>query len=245
MNQDLWELYAQLRCAHLVDLTHTFYPTQPHFPGDPVEERTEITNIADSGYAVTQYRLVGQWGTHIDAPAHFLQSGRTVDRIDTDDMISPLVVLDCHRDVQTNPDFQLDKKALVSWEATYGPIPENSFVAFRSDWSKRWPDQHALLGLDNHGHRHSPGWTVDAINFLVQHRGIRAIGHETFDTDPGFLVDRGEMPAQYAILAHDRWQIELLTNLDKLPARGGLLWASWPKPLGGTGFPARAIALIS
>ena len=36
----------------------------------------------------------------------------------------------------------------------------------------------------------------------------------------------------------------MLTNLDQVPEAGALLIVTWPKPDGGTGFPARVIAII-
>ena len=55
-------------------------------------------------------------------------------------------------------------------------------------------------------------------------------------------VDAGA-PAETYILEQDRWQIELLANLDRVPARGALIVATWPKPAGGSGFPARCFAI--
>ena len=39
-----------------------------------------------------------------------------------------------------------------------GKIPEGSFVAFRLDWSKRWPSQDAMRNLDDQGIQYTPGW---------------------------------------------------------------------------------------
>jgi kynurenine formamidase len=35
-----------------------------------------------------------------------------------------------------------------------------------------------------------------------------------------------------------------LTNTDKLPEGGALIVSAWPKPLDGTGFPARVFAIL-
>lgn len=227
------DLWALIRRCRFVDLTHACAPGQPRFPGDPDEQRVQLSTVAADGCAVIQHTLVGQWGTHVDAPNHFVAGGRSVDALLVDEMISPLVVLDFHTEVAANPEFLLQPDHILRWEKHCGKIPDGAFVAFRSDWSKRWPSQQAM---ENGGK--CPGWSVAAIDFLVEHRNIRAIGHETFDTDPS-------LKAQRAILAHDRWQIELLTNLDQLPATGALLVATWPKIKDGTGFPARVFALIA
>jgi kynurenine formamidase len=38
--------------------------------------------------------MVGQYGTHVDPPAHFAEDGITMDRIPLKQMILPLVVFD-------------------------------------------------------------------------------------------------------------------------------------------------------
>jgi|SRR5437867_6205525 len=48
---------------------------------------------------------VGQWGTHVDSPAHFVKGLRTVDQIDPKEMILPLVVIDVHGEAAANPDY--------------------------------------------------------------------------------------------------------------------------------------------
>ena len=64
------------------------------------------------------------------------------------------------------------------------------------------------------------------------------------DTDPGATVSRGSAPAETYILGTDRWQIELLANLERVPPTGALMVATWPKPHRGSGFPARAFAIV-
>ena len=45
--------------------------------------------------------------------------------------------------------------------------------------------------------------------------------------------------------AEDRLRpIELLANLDKVPEAGAIVVATFPKPKGGSGFPARVFAIV-
>jgi kynurenine formamidase len=41
-----------------------------------------------------------------------------------------------------------------------------------------------------------------------------------------------------------KYQIELLTNLDQVPESGVIAIVSFPKPQGGSGFPARVFAIV-
>ena len=46
------------------------------------------------------------------------------------------------------------------------------------------------------------------------------------------------------VLGLNHYQIEMLANLDRIPEAGALVMVTWPKPEGGTGFPARVIAIL-
>ena len=48
------------------------------------------------GFFTELFTHVGQWGTHVDPPAHFIKGLRTVDQIELKEMILPLVVIDVH-----------------------------------------------------------------------------------------------------------------------------------------------------
>ncbi len=130
----------------LVDLTHAFEPGIPRWPGFPDEKRETIywydkgKGTMGDGFFSEIYTHVGQWGTHVDPPAHFIRGLRTVDQIELKEMILPLVVIDVHEEVARNPDYTLSLDRVKKWEKDHGPIPAGSFVAMRTDWSKRWPD---------------------------------------------------------------------------------------------------------
>ncbi len=77
-----------------------------------------------------------------------------------------------------------------------------------------------------------------------EERGITASGHETTDTDPGVATSRDDYSLEAYILGLNRYQIELLANLDGVPESGALVVVSFPKPAGGSGFPARVFAIL-
>jgi len=239
-----------MKSKPFVDLTHAFGPGIPHWPGFPDEKREtrcyydEGVGSLGSGYFVHHYTLVGQWGTHVDPPAHFAKSGRTVDEIDVKEMFLPLVILDVHEAVEKNPDYTLTLKDVDQWEQRHGPIPEGAFVAMRTDWSKRWPDQVKMRNEDEKKVSHYPGWSLEVLQFLYEKRKITASGHETTDTDPGNATSKDDYSLETYILKSNHFQIELLTNLDKVPEYGALVIVTFPKPKNGFGFPARVFAIL-
>ena len=95
----LWQIQKLLASKKYVDLTHAFAPGIPRWPGFPDETRKTIywydppkdgSAVADkrpdtmgSGFFSELFTHVGQWGTHVDPPAHFITCLRTLDPIDS------------------------------------------------------------------------------------------------------------------------------------------------------------------
>ncbi len=197
-----------------------------------------------SGFFAEEYCHVGQWGTHVDPPAHFVKGLRTLDEIGLKEMILPLVVLDVHEKVARNPDYTLSLEDVNAWESKHGPIPPGSFVALRTDWSKLWPDAAGMQNKDTNGVAHYPGWSLAVLKYLYEGCHITASGHETTDTDPGLATSRDDYSLETYILGQNHYQIELLANLDKVPEAGALVVVSFPKPKRGSGFPARVFVIL-
>jgi kynurenine formamidase len=246
----LLEIYKALHSKRFVDLTHAFGPGIPHWPGFPDEKRETLYHYDEgvgslgAGFFAQRYTLVGQWGTHVDPPAHFARGLRTVDQIDPREMLLPLAVLDVHEAARANPDYTVTMKDVEGWEQRHGPVPEGAFVALRTDWSKRWPDVAKMRNEDARKVAHYPGWSLPVLRHLYEKRKVTASGHETTDTDPGVATSRGDYSLETYILKQNHYQIELLCNLDRVPEHGALVVVSFPKPRRGSGFPARVFAIL-
>lgn len=240
----LHALLEQLRACDWIDLTHAFGPGIPHYHAFPEEEREVLFTFEEHGFLAHRYSHIGQWGTHMDPPSHFDPDGRTQDEVGVEEMVLPLCVLDVRERAAADPDLAVGREVIEAWEAEHGRIPERAFVAFCSGWGERWPDGEAMAYRDAEGVAHYPGWSVEGLRMLVEERRITAIGHDVTDTDPGEVVSRGETPAEAYILRADRWQLELMASLERVPPAGALVVATWPRPAGGSGFPARAFAIV-
>ena len=240
---DLLTIHTILQGKTFVDLTHAFAPGIPHHPLLPDEERETLFTHED-GFFLETYTHVGQWGTHVDPPVHFVEGGRSADEITLKEMVLPLVVLDVHNQVSENADYTITMDDVRDWESRNGLVPSGSFVAMRTDWSKRWPDGEAMQNQDDEEINHYPGWSQEVLTYLIEERAVVAIGHEPTDTDPGIATTEGDYSLEDYVLRQDRYQIELLANLDQVPESGALVIVTWPKPEGGSGFPARAFAIL-
>ena len=240
----LWDLYkTTLAGATFTDLTHAFHPGQPKFAGFPDEDRTLVYSHVEHPFQVDRYAFVGQWGTHVDPPLHFVKDGRAVDDLPVAEMLRPLCILNIAARVAADPDTVPTLDDLAAWETRNGRIPEGAFVALRTDWHPRWPDKDRFANRDAAGISHAPGWSRPVLEALIEDRRVAAIGHEQIDTDPGLATTNGDFSLEDYVLRQDRWQIELLAHLDRVPEAGALIAVMWPKARGGSGFPARAMAI--
>jgi kynurenine formamidase len=238
----LAEAYRIIASKQFVDLTHSFGPLTPVWKGfgpasfsaasDP--ETGRPYTIEKDGFRVFFYSMVGQYGTHVDPPAHFDPSGKTMDQIPLKQMILPLVVFDMTPMLKTDPNHALSVEDIKAWESTHGRVPAGSFAAVRTDMYKDWDTNQQRFKRAPF-----PAWSLDAIQFLYEQRGIVANGHESMDTDA-----TDDLKSEAWVLKHGHWQIEVMANLDKVPATGALIVVTWPKPEHGLGFPARAFAIL-
>jgi len=240
----LEQAFAILKGAEFIDLTHAFGPETPHWKGFAPETVTTLFTIANDGFHAERFCHPGQWGTHVDPPAHFHDGLKTVDQIDPKEFLLRLVVLDVHEKVAKNSDYVVTLDDVKGWESRHGAIPAGAFVALRTYWSKRWPSDAAMQNADDQGVAHYPGWSKSVLQYLYEQRKITASGHETTDTDPGLAVTKDDYSLESYILGTNHFQIELLANLDQVPEAGALVLVTFPKPENGSGFPARVIAVV-
>ena len=246
----LWEDLKRLKGYRWVELSHSLNNDSPYWGGIP-EGSVEMSKVCyDWGNPMLDclihtYKFPGQFGTHIDFPSHFIKEGASSESYGVANMAYPLCVIDITGKVAEDPEYAVTVEDIQAWEAQYGPVPEGAFVALRTDWSKNWPDMAALSGLDDEGGEHFPGWSLEALKYLYEVRGAAANGHETLDTDASKLAaEAGDLACERYVLGLGKLQIEVLCNLDKVPAAGAVLFAAWPRIEGATGLPVRVWAVF-
>jgi kynurenine formamidase len=234
--------YRIITSKKFVDLTHSFSPQTPVWQGFGQAKMTPASDpethapytIERDGFRATYYEMVGQYGTHVDPPAHFAPNGSTMDQIPLKQMILRLVVLDDTPYLARDPNHAFSVADLHAWERRHGRIPKGAFAALRTDMYKDWDKDPAHFKRNPF-----PAWSFETVKFLFEQRGVTAIGHESMDTD---ITDK--MDSETYLLRHGHFQIEVMANLDQIPATGALIVVTWPKVKDGLGFPARAFAIL-
>lgn len=246
----LWNQLSEAKSWQWVELSHSLNNDSPYWAGIP-DGSVELGKLVyDWGNPMLDcqihtFKFPGQFGTHIDFPGHFIKGGALSEQYGVGQMTYPLCVIDITGKVAEDPEYAVTVEDIQAWEAQYGPVPEGAFVALRTDWYKNWPDMAALSGLDEEGGEHFPGWSMEALKYLYEVRGAAANGHETLDTDASKLAgEAGDLACERYVLGLGKLQIEVLCNLDKVPAAGAILFAAWPRIEGATGLPVRVWAVF-
>lgn len=185
-------------------------------------------------------------GTHIDAPIHWIsgRDGKDVSQLDPARLVGPAVVLDFSKETEVDPDFLVDVAHLLAWQEENGVFPPNSWLLFHTGWEQRGHSQQAFLNLDENG-SHTPGFTAECAQWIAEELDISGVGVETVGIDAGNAAALNPpFPMHYFLLGADKYGITSLKNLDKLPAHGAMIVVA-PLPIvGGTGAPARVLALV-
>jgi kynurenine formamidase len=68
-------------------------------------------NVMGIGFFAELFTHIGQWGTNVDSTAHFSKELVTVDQIDVNEIVLPLVVIDVHDEASKNLDLRAIARA--------------------------------------------------------------------------------------------------------------------------------------
>jgi kynurenine formamidase len=185
-------------------------------------------------------------GTHMDAPIHW-ESGKDdqdISQVPLRTLVAPAVVLDVADRVAANPDFLLEKADVLRWVDEHGPLPEGGWLLYRTGWDARSADQDQFLNADESG-SHTPGVSAECARWLARETPIAGLGVETVGTDAGGAPALDPpFPCHHFLLGAGKFGLTQLQNLAALPVTGAVLVVS-PLPIvGGSGSPARVLALV-
>ncbi len=211
------ELQQPLSARRMVDLTHVLHRDMPFWPGTAPFVIERLADY-DKGYRMHRFSLWENIGTHIDAPAHFIEGGASVNELGLNDLVAPVAVINVQDRVALDPDYQLSVQDVLTWEERNGQVRPGSLVVMNTGWYKKFSDPEAYVNQDEQGVLHFPGFSVAAAELLVE-RDVAGIGIDTLSLDPGNDLS---FPVHRIILGAGKFQVENLNNLDALPAAGAI-----------------------
>lgn len=231
-----------------VDLTHAFGPTTIYWPTDTagfqLEELAYGPTPGGWFYSSYAFSSAEHGGTHLDAPIHFAEDRLTADEIPLSALIGPAAVVDVSSEM--TPDGLVSVDHLEAWEAANGPLPDGGILLLRTGWGDRWDDRTAYLGTAATGPEavpdlHFPGLDPAAAEWLVENRGVVAVGIDTPSIDRGQSTD---FRSHVVLYSENISGFENVASLDLLPARGAYVIALPMKIEGGSGAPLRIVAFV-
>lgn len=224
----------------LIDLSHTLHADFPMFPGAPAPKFNTFVTVKDNGYYGLIWELWEHSGTHMDAPAHFVEGGLTADKLPLDMLVVPIAVIDIQAKAATDPDAVVTVEDINDWEAAHGALPEGAMVMMNSGWDQRVNNPDSFINATD-GVMHFPAFSPEAAQFLVTERNITGIGVDTLSLDPGKAT---AFEVHVTILGAGKFGLENVANLGQLPAKGAHLIVGNLKIEGASGGPVRLLAAI-
>jgi arylformamidase len=208
----------------IVDLTQPMANGMPVMEGIEPPQFRDLADVSVDGYAMSQYTFVNHTGTHVDAPAHQIAGGATLDEIPLDRLVTYAVTIDLtgHEPGpvgRSDLDGQLDQ------------VLAGDLVLLRSDNARNW-------GTDAYWH----GWCYpDALaTRALLDRDVAGIGFDGPSADP---VDTDDYELHRLWLGAGKIIIENLASLAELPDRCRIVVAPL-KVRQANGGPARVFALV-
>jgi len=207
----------------IIDLTQPLLPGMPVYPGDPPPVFTTVATLASHGYRARQITMSTHTGTHIDAPAHCLADGKTLDQFPASHFSGPAQVLDCRA---------IGGDITLAHLAPLGVLLETDFLLIRTGWDQRWGSAGYFTGF--------PVLSADAVAWLASHsQPIKGIGIDAPSVDG---PESSDLANHRMLLAHGIVIIENLAHLDAIPEGRCQLHCLPLLLTGSDAAPARVIA---
>lgn len=208
----------------VIDLTQSMTNGMPVMEGITPPVFRDLANVAADGYAMSQYTFLNHTGTHVDAPAHQIAGGATLDDIPLDRLVTEALTID----------LTAHRPGPVGLDVLGSFLPEvrrNDIVLLSSGNAANW-------GTDAYW----SGWSYPdaaAAAALVE-AGVCGVGFDGPSADP---VDSTDYELHHVWLGGGAIILENLAAMDQLPARCRIVVAPL-KVSGANGGPARVLALV-
>ncbi|HTY00472.1 MAG TPA: cyclase family protein [Bacteroidota bacterium] len=209
----------------ILDLSHAIMQGMPVYPGTDPPRIEDAAVIQHEGYAEKLVSMFTHTGTHMDAPAHILPEGKTLDQFPVDQFFGPGFVVDV---ADSPPEVSVDK--LRGFEEKFRNC---EFLLLHTGWHRKW-------GSEGY-YGNFPVLSIEAATWLGGF-GFKGIGIDAISVDP---VGSTELPVHRVLLAHNMIIVENLTGIDRLVGKEFLFCCMPLKIERADGSPVRAVAFLA
>lgn len=183
----------------LIDLTHPVLEGMPVYPGTEPPRIVEANSLEEHGFREKKITLYSHTGTHVDAPAHILADGKTLDEFAISSFHGPAVVYTHETDSST-----IDIEQLRQLEKD---LAGADFLLIATGWDRHWGQGEYF--------RDFPVLSLEAAKWLERFE-LKGVGLDAISADP---VDSVELAVHFQLLSRDVLLFENLNNLDLIPTR--------------------------
>jgi len=208
----------------IVDLSLVLNTDTPIYPGDPKPKISVATTIKNEGYNLFNLALGSQTGSHIDAPYHFDDNGKTVDNIDLKLCFGTGLIIDVTKKGQ-NEEILLEDILPYADE-----IDDCKIVLFKTCWDKK-------IGTD--AFFEHPYLSIKGAEYLLA-KGIMTIAIDTINLDK---TGGSSFPIHDLYAKAEGIIAENLANFSSIDFKNPLISLLPLKLAGCDGSPVRAIAI--
>ncbi len=231
---------SRLATCTVVDLTQPLDPSTAMWPGSRPPVFEDETSIAADGSFSRRVSFSEHTGTHLDAPAHFVAGGLTVDELPARGFVLPAAMIDISARCGDDPTTELLPEDVLADEDRHGPIEPGAAILLRTGWDRFVLEPDRYVGVS--GTTAFPGYGEEAARLLVDWRAAACLGIDTVGIDPGFAAD---VPVHTGIsLPRGVFHLEGLVGLSRVSPRGAWIVVGALPLSGASGAPARVLALV-
>lgn len=180
----------------VVDLSLALREGMPGFPGYPGYETEQLQEYDADGKVSHHVSMNTHQGTHVDAPAHFVEGGKTIDEVPLERLCGPARVVDlrAHRGEEITASVLDDAVSTLS-------TPRVLLVT--GDVDHRFTDSDFF--------EEAAVLTADAADWLLD-RGVEMVGND-FLTE---AIDTDARPVHHALLGAEVPIVEYLSNTGEI-----------------------------
>ncbi|USQ78967.1 cyclase family protein [Ornithinimicrobium faecis] len=219
----------------------------PEFGQTAAFQLEEISRYDERGPAWywNNFRTGEHTGTHFDAPNHWVTGKDLADisSVPVGAFVAPAIVLDVTEQVAADPNFLIEREHVEAFAAEHGGLPDGGWLLCRTGWSARVTQEEMINNTDTGPT--SPGLSADCAKWVAEESPLQGIGVETVGTDAGAAHSFDPVfPCHSFLMGNNKYGLAQLQNLDQLPTTGAVIIASPLKIIGGSGSPARVVALV-
>lgn len=208
----------------IIDLSHSITDGMPVYPGTPKVNISSLATVAIEGFAVRDLHLSSHIGTHMDAPAHMLAEGKTLDQFHLSKFTGSACIIPFTHD-------DIDGMNLTEYLSQFeDDIKDCDFVILQTNWSTKWGAKEYFSDF--------PALDQESAKYLASFY-LSGIGIDSISID---VHDSEDYKVHHILLNKEIVIIENLCNLENVNKQN-IKFSAFPLAIkDADGSPVRAMA---